>query len=347
MVEFSDIADDCLIAIAKYLPVRERVLFGRLSHRFSYVINLIWAQQLALVISSSSYDLNPWTCGHEEHQIRSTDVIVVNSVVNHASILKLLRKCRNLKCLHWFLAIPEHFGAKLNKSCPQLRHLEFDKQITFANCLDYNPVNLTCLRVDAKYCYWCNHTEHIKGLRCMLEDAVNLSFLIAEVLPIELLETVTRLDTLKKLSMGCLVSKESEHVIRYKDTDISMIGRLMPQLEAIQITGPGHLSVDHFKHVREMSFYKQEKCPFNDFEAFFERSAPQLITVKLYINHIYCLEVICDNCVNLQDFWLEATNIPKCRFRNLQKLKQLRKLEIVSRSICVPKLEKLCTFFGN
>jgi hypothetical protein len=74
MVSYSDLHADNLFEIFKYLNIRERVKFERLSKRESMVIHKLFLSQKALVFCFY-YFIPEVTCGKKDHRVLSTDVL--------------------------------------------------------------------------------------------------------------------------------------------------------------------------------------------------------------------------------------------------------------------------------
>lgn len=157
--KFHHLPFDVIIRVLKYLPLRERVRFERVSPEWKHNLDAVWKSQKKLAIYYCPKIERGFKCGHleQQHQIPSSCIFVdEGSYFSHMKrdSYHVIRKCHNLKVLRYnasFIVSPS-FGSDIATFCPDIEHVSFPDVNTFRAFCGYSAAlqgkcNITCVHI--------------------------------------------------------------------------------------------------------------------------------------------------------------------------------------------------------
>ena len=203
---FSDIPNDCLEDIFKYLDLKERVRYERVHSRWLDLLYVFWARQQTICIATKGklvkhhayYILeNIRTCSDTSHHARECDIIKIKTRKKNRICYEILRRCTNLKSLTFAGNVPSNIKSYLAECCPRLEHIQsilekrerIPKHRGWFQDFDISH-NLKCILI-----------SDLTGCESFLEACENLKSLHTNLIESEVLDYMTKHQPLKCISV--------------------------------------------------------------------------------------------------------------------------------------------------
>ncbi|KAI1278044.1 hypothetical protein HDE_14426 [Halotydeus destructor] len=152
----NDVDEDCIFEVFRFLNIKDRVRFERISSQWRRQLERLWQKQQALAFSTQ-HPYHSFVCGISSHRISSTDCVDLPAEFAYHYFpseeeddlrARIIARCPHLKVLDWCDFDYQVWLPRCLKTiCSDIEHVQNVKGASF---LIDNFKHLTCVQVNDK-----------------------------------------------------------------------------------------------------------------------------------------------------------------------------------------------------